>query len=215
MMRPQSFCFLIAPDLMKQDGNPLKIVVPDTINNRNNSTSRFIKHAVASGNSNSYVQMTPLTSTDQDSKMTWLLGIAPGSPSVPTSIQNTPGQIPILDFNSNSPSTFISLTNQHYPDQYLITYEGGWKPRLGYRVQDSDPGWLWYPIPNYLNTVPSQYDNILGLSGNYFYKTFYYMNSTKGVMTCSLNEPHLPALLSEITSENIDTVYYSSLFLID
>jgi hypothetical protein len=158
--------------------------------------------------------MTPLTNTDQNSNMTWLLGIAPGSPSVPTSIQSTPGRVAILDFNGSAPSTFISLTNQRYPDQYLITYEGGWKPRLGYRLQNSDPGWLWYPIPNYLNNAPSKTDDTLGLSGNYFYNTFYYMNSTKGVMTCNLDEPHIPALLSEITTENIDTVYYSSVFLI-
>lgn len=78
-------------------------------------------------------------------------------------------------------------------------------------------GLLWKIRPNYLNQKPSEIsDDRFSISGNYFYlDTLYYIDSNDaGLLSCSIDVPHVPAMVREITTENIDTTVYSSQFII-
>lgn len=212
--RAQTFCFHVHPKYMVSDGSDINMILPNTTYNSASSVSRFINHGVSSFNSNSYVQMIPLNNEDLIDNLAWFANLKNSRNMMPF-INDSSIRIPILSFDSNNSSaTEILLRNVKYPDQYLISYEGGWKPRLGYALQTSESGLTWSFIPNYQNIPPSYFNDNISLAGNYFYKTLYYINCPKGIITCALNVPHQPALLTEITNENINTVYYSSLFMI-
>lgn len=207
--RPTTFCFHIHPEHLVSQYTDIIISVPDTHININNN-ARFINNAVSSDVSNSYVRMIPLSDGDWRNNMLWK-SIVMNAETVPDFENPNEFIFPVMDFNNNN---HLTLENAVYSTQYLIHSDGGWKPRLGYARNNNDPGIIWSVSPNYLNKKPSDTDALL-LTGNYFYRhTFYYFNSTSGTLTCSLNVPHLPALLTEITSENADTLYYSSQFFI-
>lgn len=211
--RAQTFCFLIDPEQLIENNSNITIFTPDTEINRESANERFINHAVSSFYSNSYVQMRRLNEdVSANDYCRWKITIDSRTTfCIKATFHDF--EFPII-YNENP--TRFTLQNQLYTDQYLISYEGGWKPRLGY-IPSNNPdenGKYWWMRPNYLNTLPTSYDDSLSLSANYAYLTLYYIECSKGVMTCSLPEPHLPALLSEITNENVNTTFYSSLFLV-
>lgn len=208
--RATTFCFHIHPEHLVSQYTDIVISIPDTQINQNNN-SRFINNAISSDVSDSYVRMVPISDDTWRNHILWTTVVIN---TTTVSDFEDPHQFifPVLDFNNN---TRLTLENRVFPSQYLIHTDGGWKPRLGFARNENDPGLNWAISPNYLNQKPSEPDNALRLTGNYFYRhTFYYFNSTSGTLTCSLNLPHLPALLTEINRENADTVYYSSQFLI-
>lgn len=209
--RPTSFLFHIDPGHLVSQHSNIVIYVPDTNINRNNSTSRFIDNAISSDVSNSYVRMIPMADTSWSNNMLWRT-VLQNAQTVRDTENPHEFSFPVLDNNNR---TSITLENSVFASQYLIHTDGGWKPRLGFARNENDQGLNWFVIPNYLNQKPSETIDVLRLTGNYFYHhTFYFLSSTSGTITCSLNIQHQPGLLTEITRENIDTVYYSSQFII-
>lgn len=166
---------------------------------------RFLGHSVSSDQSNNYVKM--MKSDRYDPKQQWEI-YSQNSKSIASSTSSHVKYLALFFDKSE-----LTFENNQYKGQYLISCERGWKPRLGFPCED---GMTWKLRPNYLNQLPSQSPNALQLSGNYLYSnTIYYIESSKGVMTCNVNTTHLPALLTEFNNENMDTVYFGSSFLIN
>lgn len=200
--------FAIHNDYLVNSYDDLILSVPplNVIANNSPNPSRFINHAISADNSNDYVRMVHLNDNGFRSKMKWTVR----SNGLTIEDSDLPFRHIVLNFNN---TTSIILENTIYPRQYLINCEGGWKPRLGYECD----GMTWNFSPNYMNVPPSKRNNpdTIQLTGNYFYKnTLYFIDCPRGTMSCSLNAPHLPALLTEINNENVDTTYYSSQFFV-
>lgn len=168
---------------------------------------RFSNCVISAGNPNDYVGMIPFNKMDPKQK--WECS---STPMVQT-IRNTFEEYinyPIIHFDGNDENTGFQFENYQYRGMYLIHCEGGWKPRLGYPCDD---GTHWRFYANYFNAIPGNSE--ITLSGNYFYlNTVYFVICRRGILSSSLNVPHLPALLTQISRENNDTEYYSSSFIL-
>lgn len=208
---PTTFCFHIDPSHLISQYTDVTMITP-RVNITRNNIPRFIDHAVSSETSNSYVRMVPYYDQAWTRNISWKV-VALDTTAVADTDDPYQFVFPVLDFNNNTKTT---LENIAFPSQFLIHSEGGWKPRLGFAVSEIDPGLNWNFRPNYLNQKPSETQHVLRLTGNYFYhSTLYYISTPDGaVMSCSVDAPHLPALLNEFNNQNMDSLLYASMFLV-
>lgn len=205
--------FLIDPAMMAVVLQDI-VLTPTFVTDQNR---RFYNCALSalSPENNSYVGMTPYNR--QDPRQKW--------ESVPSNNVLTVAytydfmfRFPCLEFTGDAHEDFshsFQLRNNGVADKFLVHCDEGnrWKPRLGDGCESGD-GRSWVLYPNYFNSTPSS-GITPSLSGNYFYmNTAYFVKSRSGILSCAIQAPHLPGMITQVTPRTLDGEYYASSFIV-